>query len=154
MRGRKPKPTSLRLLEGNPSKRALPKNEARPRRADSYPPPHSLSTEAREQWTRIAPQLLEAGLLTELDTFALELLCVVLARWQEANRHIAADGMVVLNSRGRQTQSPYLRIASTCFNQIRAMHSEFGLTPSSRSRIDLSNRPSGEDNPFSRFGKR
>ena len=29
-RGRKPKPTALKLLEGNPSRRALNKNEPQP----------------------------------------------------------------------------------------------------------------------------
>ena len=49
MAGRKPKPTSLKVLEGNPGKRQLNPNEPKP---DASVPkcPAWLSKEAKREW--------------------------------------------------------------------------------------------------------
>ena len=69
MAGRKPKPTSLKVLEGNPGKRQLNPNEPKP---DASIPkcPAWLSKEAKREWKRLVPFLEQAGLLTQVDRAA------------------------------------------------------------------------------------
>jgi P27 family predicted phage terminase small subunit len=51
-------------------------------------------------------------------------------------------------------QSSYLSIANRCFDQLRAMLTEFGMTPSSRSRISAFPPQEEEDDPFEEFLRR
>ena len=73
-RGRKPKPTALKRLDGNPGKRGY--NHAEPAPPEGCPdcPPH-LSEPAREEWHRIAGTLHEMGVLTLVDRAALAAYC-------------------------------------------------------------------------------
>ena len=70
MRGRKPKPTALKLIEGNPGKRAI--NGQEPMPPASLPDcPQHLTTEARAEWQRLAEILNGIGLLTQVDRAAM-----------------------------------------------------------------------------------
>ncbi|MGH8609799.1 MAG: phage terminase small subunit P27 family [Gammaproteobacteria bacterium] len=133
MQGRKPTPTKLRLLRGNPGKRSLPKDE--PKVAAKRPPmPVGMSAGAQAHWRRFAEQLDAARITTELDRQALKALCEACATWDEANRGIAKFGLVVKGARGSR-RSPYVGIANTAFEQMTKMLAEFGMTPSSRTRV-------------------
>ena len=66
--GRRPTPTYLRVLKGNPGRRPLPKNEIRPERSPKVPAaPDWLDDYGQAEWERVAPGLWNAGLLTEAD---------------------------------------------------------------------------------------
>ena len=62
MRGRKPTPTALKVLHGNPGKRKLPVNEPSPREGTADPP-EWLEPEAQETWRNIARELQYAKVL-------------------------------------------------------------------------------------------
>ena len=80
MAGRKPKPTSLKVLEGNPGKRQLNPNE--PKLDASVPKcPAWLSKEAKREWKRLVPFLEQAGLLTQVDRAAFAGYCQSYADW-------------------------------------------------------------------------
>ena len=69
-RGRKPKPTAVKQLEGNPGKRQLNANEPKPAaRAPSCP--KWLEDDAKKEWRRLAKQMEQLGILTEVDMAAL-----------------------------------------------------------------------------------
>lgn len=65
-RGRKPKPTALKKLEGNPGKRPLNELEPMPR-VSMLRCPNWLEPEAKKEWRRLAPVLIDAGILTGAD---------------------------------------------------------------------------------------
>jgi phage terminase small subunit len=70
MRGAKPTPTYLKLLKGNPGRRAV-RAEIAPAQPESVPePPEFLSSFARDEWWRVAPELHRLGLLTVLSTLS------------------------------------------------------------------------------------
>ena len=75
-RGPAPKPTALKVLQGNPGKRPLNDKEPEYEKSDELlkPPPY-LSTHAKKEWKRIAPMLLNNGLLTNVDISALGAYC-------------------------------------------------------------------------------
>ena len=98
--------------------------------------PEGLSDEAQKQWSRVAPMLEQAGILTEIDADALELYCEAYARWRHANAQIAKFGVVVKSPNANfPIQSPYLAISNKAFEQMRQIIAEFGMTPSSRTRV-------------------
>lgn len=73
-RGRKPKPTHLKMLAGNPGKRPLNTNEPKPE--GGFPAcPERLQGKARDAWERFSQELSQCGVGTKLDATALEFLC-------------------------------------------------------------------------------
>lgn len=157
MPGRKPKPTQLKLVAGNPGKRALPKKEPKAQKAIDLMPPLNLSEAARAHWHQVALQLSAAGILTELDCHALALYCEAFARWVSATQKLRVDGLVITSESGYACQSPYLPIANKAFDQMLKLMAEFGMTPSSRSRVEVPEKPpgAGADSAWGRItGKR
>ncbi len=134
MRGRKPKPTKMKVLAGNPGKRPLNKNEPQPKSA--IPDcPKFLTKEAVLDWKRITVDLSALGVLAEIDRAALAAYCQVWARWVKAEDKLNQEGEFVQTKKGNEIQNPYLAIANKCLKQMREYLIEFGMTPSSRSRI-------------------
>ena len=86
-RGRKPKPTAVKVLEGNPGKRSL--NTAEPKPEKKAPRcPSWLEDEAKKEWKRMCKQLEQLGILTEIDMAAFAGYCQAYARWKEAEEFI------------------------------------------------------------------
>ena len=150
MRGPKPQPTTLKLLRGNPGKRPLNQHEPKP--PDGMPEcPEFLDDVAKAAWDRMSGMLRQMGVLTVVDGIALAALCVLYSRWVHAEEQVKKYGSVVKNpDRGHPMKSPYLRIANESLEALRKLLLEFGMTPSSRSRIHATVR-SPEDDEFERF---
>ena len=72
--GRKPKPSALKRLEGNPGKRPLNELEPIPPVTGLTCPKHLLP-EAKKEWKRLAPILMGMGLLTAADAVPFEGYC-------------------------------------------------------------------------------
>src|SRR5260370_1172430 len=70
MRGRRPKPTRIKALTGNPGKRPLNAHEPRPEPALPECPPE-LSPAAQREWARLTGELSKLSLITNLDRGAL-----------------------------------------------------------------------------------
>ena len=137
-RGRKPKPTGLKVLEGNPGKRPI--NFAEPHPEKKLPDcPEWLENEAKAEWKRLAVSLYNLGLLTELDMAAFASYCQAYARWKEAEEFISQHGSIVKTKTGYWQQVPQVSIAQTYLKIMNKAAAEFGLTPSARSRIIAGN---------------
>ena len=141
MRGRKPKPIAMKKLAGNPGKRPLG-NVPQPPVPDYTPRvPRHLNYEGKREWRRIVKLLLELGLYSEVDRAALAMYCQVWGRWVEAERKLAKDGEILTSKgTGNSYQNPWLHVANKTWDQMRKILAEFGLTPSSRSRLAVSAR--------------
>lgn len=134
MRGRRPKPTRVKVLTGNPGKRPMNMNEPRPEL--TIPEcPNELGPLARKEWERLAGELGKLKLLTELDRAALAAYCGAYALWAEATDAIQKYGAMVKSPSGYPIQSPYVSIANREAEIMMRIASEFGFTPASRSRI-------------------
>ena len=134
MKGRKRTPANLRMLRGNPGKRPEPKQETQPKGTLPNPPAH-LSAEAKREWWRMGRRLVRLGLMTEIDKAALAAYCQAWARWADAEKKLEDDGPVTETASGFPTQSVYLQIANRAMEQMLKCLVEFGMTPSSRSRV-------------------
>ena len=150
MKGRKPTPTSLKIIRGNPGKRSLSKDEPTPEAACPAPPA-ILSPVAKKHWKIVSKQLFDANVLTVLDTDALMIYCEAFARWAEAGEAIRKEGVIITQkSHNGETeylkQNPWLIIQQKSFDQMKAMLVEFGMTPSSRTRVrTVDKKPSDDD---------
>ena len=141
--GRRPVPTALKLLTGNPGHRPISKDEIRPEVIRSIDPPEYLGDPAREVWRMKAPTFLRLGLLTEADTEAFASWCDAFAKWKmslaELDRLIALNGvgaMMHKTKEGNIIQSPLVGIVNKAVERMNRLGVEFGMTPSSRTRID------------------
>jgi P27 family predicted phage terminase small subunit len=133
MRGRKPKPAGM-------STRRPDRNDDGP--AVKLPPcPPHLQGEARKEWRRLGRQLLQAGLITDVDRGALALYCKAWERWIEAEQNLQKYGTVIKAPTGFPVQSPYLAIANKAMEQMTRMLVEFGMSPSSRGRVTAAPPP-------------
>ena len=136
--GRKPKPTAIKVLEGNPGKRKLNENEPKP--AKKAPPcPKWLEPEAKKEWRRLAKALEAMGVLTEADMAAFAGYCQSYARWKEAEERITDRGLVIRTPSGYPQQVPYISIAQQYLKLMQQFAEQFGLTPAARSRIIAGN---------------
>lgn len=157
-RGRKPKPTHLKLVTGNPGKRALNKGEPTPRLDLPMPPPH-LSDEAKVEWGRVSQELYDCGLLSTVDRAALAAYCQAYARWVTAEKAITkmaesdalTSGLLIRTSNGNAIQNPLVGTANKAMKDMVYYAAEFGMTPSARSRIEAA--PPPKDNKKDAAGK-
>lgn len=134
MRGRPPKPTVLRVIEGNPGHRPILVDEPRP--TPGIPTcPKTLKGEARREWRRISRELDHLGLVAKVDRAALASYCFAWARLLEAEQHLADEGGVVAGRQGGPVKNPWTTIQHQAAAQIKSFATEFGFTPSSRTRI-------------------
>lgn len=132
-RGPAPKPTALRVLEGNPSHRPLPNREPKPLKGRPRCPSW-LSDEAKKTWRELVPQLEAMGLLTRADGHLLAIYCETWAEYQAAVLYLRAFGTVYEAERGVIAR-PEVGIAQKARVLLRQYAQEFGLTPSARGRM-------------------
>lgn len=87
MAGRKPIPTNLKVLMGNPGKQKLPKGE--PTLDSCIPdPPACLDAYAIEEWNRVTPVLLALGLISDLTVPAVIAYCDAYSDWRTATEEL------------------------------------------------------------------
>ena len=134
MRGRKPTPTAIKKLEGNPGKRPLNDNEPKPMQK-TPPCPKWLTPEAKKEWRRLASGLTRMGVLTDVDMASFAGYCQAYARWRENEEFISKNGSLVRTPSGYWQQVPQVSIAQQYLKQMERFAEQFGLTPASRSRI-------------------
>lgn len=139
-RGRKPKPTELKVLEGNPGKRKLNDREPKPKK-QAPTCPKWLEDEAKKEWKRLAKKMEAIGILTEVDLAAFAGYCQSYARWKEAEEYLSANGATFTTPSGYVQQVPQVSIAQTYLKLMGKYASEFGLTPASRSRLIADSKP-------------
>lgn len=130
-RGRKPKPRNLRLLHGqkdrNPEEPELP--------VVAPDPPDYLDDNEAAIFRDLAGKLARMRVMTTADTDALAMCANRYAQWLEAVEKIKEEGLVNESDRGIRSPNVWFGIAERCQKEALRILSEFGLTPSSRTRI-------------------
>jgi phage terminase small subunit len=121
IRGQRPKPVALRLLNGNAGKRPINAQEPRIRTCTTEPP-EWLGDAARAHWSRLAPLLADAGVLKESDRDLLATYCTTFCEYVESIRERGSAPMPLVT-------------------QLRQLMGELGMTPSARSRIVADRKP-------------
>lgn len=144
-RGRKPKPTHLKIVIGNPGRRPLKEDAIQPEVRDEPPAaPAFLKGEARAEWKRLAPALCTLGLLSILDMGAFASYCLAFGRLVQTEKLLAnlaqqdasgRDAILIKTKTGGVAINPAIWLARASASDVVRYAAEFGFTPSSRSRI-------------------
>lgn len=161
-RGPKPLPSNVHFLHGNPSKKPLSQllGELHPE-VEIPGCPSWMWAEAKKEWKRIAAELEKYGLVSKIDRAALALYCQAWAEYVWAKKMLArkmheaetaeadaiargetykgGDGFMMPTPNGSFTYSPYWVAANKAADQVDKFLASFGMSPSSRSRVSLSN---------------
>lgn len=156
--GRKPKPTAAKKLAGTFREDRHNSNEPEVEPFTKAPPcPTYVKGMARAAWVKHAKILTDMGVLTPADLHALEVYCETYARWREANDKLREYGIMltqVVDGERKFLTSPYLRISEECAKAMRQWMNEFGITPSSRSKVSGSKKTKQpEADPYDFFGQ-
>lgn len=169
-RGRRPLPTSVKKLRGNPGKRKLSKDEPAPKCSDPICPPE-LSKAAKKEFKEILPILREMKVVTEADAKALSAYCHNFARWMEAEKEIVERGILIDEPIVKRTtepdhrtgrpvvveeivgyrtkKNPAVNISHEAQKLMKSFLIEFGMTPASRTKIRVE-KPAEAD-PFEAY---
>jgi len=141
--GRRPKPTALKLLAGNPGKRPLNQDEPKP--AGPVKKPEGLSARASDAWDREAPKCQRMNTLTAADVEAFATLCELIAtRELIAKEKSSAEFRLLVqeatvdhdgDTHLKVRENPLLRMERQTASAMRAYLEMFGLNASSRSKI-------------------
>lgn len=160
-RGPKPKPTRLKVIEGNPGHRPLNENEPAAPVGDLPDPPSFLHPLAVEHWHFVAPDLYGMGVLSRIDVAVFAAYCQCFARWRIAEEAIAKDakkrgnkatsGLTVKTKNGNVIQNPMLSTANAAFRDMAKLAAELGLTPSARTTLE-NKRGQSEDPLVAKYG--
>lgn len=154
MAGRRPKPTSLKLVAGNPGKRAIPNLEPKPMAGPPVMPRH-LTPSGKAVWKKVAGILSIMNVLTTADGLALERLCDCYADILECRKLVVRDGRTY---KVETITGETLIKGNPAVNQLRAADAqfksylvEFGLTPAARSKVHATPDDDDKKDPLSEF---
>lgn len=152
-RGPKPLPANVRAFTGTAHRplRAADLADGVHPEVGLPPMPQHLAPEARKEWRRVTPLLLELNLLTKVDRSALELYCRAYGRLQQIERALSAEqrrlddaGEDVTRALWQPTPTGFAResilsrLAGELSTQVDRYLASFGMSPSSRSRVTAS----------------
>ncbi len=164
MAGRKPKPTNLKVINGNPGKRPLPKNEPIPEEG-AVPMPRGMDPIAQRVWKQHAPELIRLKLLKPLYADMFKAYCEAMAEYEKAMKFVKEKGAeypvfytdpktgkFILDNKKKVLKDmkpfPQKVSAQQWLKIAKGLASEFGLTPSAISTIDVTKEDEREDDKF------
>lgn len=148
-RGRKPTPTALKLVTGNPGKRAINAKEPKPR-GNLYDAPEWLNDSQRAAWD-YAVECAPLGLLKRIDRSTLTAWVVSEDLHRQAAEKLNSGALLIKTTNGNPIQSPYLGIVNRQAQIMLKAAAEMGFTPASRSRVEVDNVEDDEEDEF--FGR-
>lgn len=153
--GRPSKPTALKVVQGNAGKRALNKNEPKPKAKRPKVPSH-LSPKAKTAFRNVCDLLEDMGVLTIADGMALEMMCDAYSEWRDLRKIIDKHGStyVTTGTSGDEVVKarPEVAMASDAWKRVKAMMAEYGMTAASRTKVQTT-EPEAED-PLEAYRKR
>ena len=127
MRGRKPKPRVLKLLEGNPGKRPLPPPDPSDRLLGRAP--RGLTEQERETWRQVAR---ECPWLRRADRALVELFCRSWMQLTVADRRLVT---LVVKGGDLQMMAGLQKMVDHARASCLRMLAEMGATAASRARV-------------------
>ena len=157
-RGKKPTPTHLKLVTGNPGKRSLPAAEPAPELM--IPPvPTDLCDDAKLEWGRVSVELHRLGLLSGIDRAALAAYCASYGLWVRTMRRLrkqeAEDkefgGLLTKSAKGNIMSNPLIGIANKAAADVVRYAEQFGMTPSARARVNGNKDPNANKDPLAKY---
>jgi P27 family predicted phage terminase small subunit len=143
--GRRPQPTKLKVLRGNPGKRPINQHEPIPPTGEVKKP--KLSKAAESVWDEIAPVCQAMGTLTVGDVKAFARLCELQATADMTAEQKDAEGFAPFTVSEDYNGAPKvnvhgaIKLEKEISQVISAYYDRFGMTPTGRAKIVLPKKP-------------
>lgn len=99
--------------------------------------PSYLPEKAHPFWDFLTERLCEFGILHEIDSIALAMLCNEMAKYWECQERIDEEGLVQSGEKTGDVKSAWVRVQESAFDRVVPLFSKFGLSPLSRKKFDL-----------------
>ena len=147
MPGPKPKPTNLKVLQGNPGHQKLKKAEPQPRpiRPDC---PKFLNAKARAIWHGIIEELDYMGVVTRVDESTLAAYCAAYEEAQRLDVFLNKEGLTVTSAQsGYIQQRPEVAIRNKAWDRVAKFGPELGIGAASRTRIEVKGQDDSDEDP-------
>lgn len=154
MRGRKPKPTYLKVLDGNAGHRPINEDEPKPK-IDLSEPPADFGASEQRIW-REAIASAPPGMLKDLDasvfgawvtcTYRLQCARATMNRLEKMDE--TTKGTLIKGPGGKMIVNPLLREIRGMSDAVRKLAAEMGFTPTSRTRVKVPKSDQASANPF------
>lgn len=135
VRGTKPKPTHIKVLEGNPGGKALNKREPKPKRP-LKDPPDWFDSMHRKVWEAIIKEA-PAGLLKTVDESALLTYVTAYVTHQRATEELCSSELLMESLMGGIKANPLIAVQAKAAQVMLRAAAEMGFTPSSRARVTV-----------------
>ena len=146
------KPTALKVMQGTDRPDRTPENEPKPSGVPE--PPDFLTTEAKKEWRRLAPELGAIGMLTSADRAIFTGYCVAWADFASLQKKLNGMASHVWESeKGYRQVIPEVAMRDAAWKRVMQAGSRIGLDPAARSGLDVQPRTEHK-NPFMKHGKR
>jgi P27 family predicted phage terminase small subunit len=148
--GRKRKPASVHIANGNPGGRPIQTEADYSAAGDIGKAPSWIDAGAKAEYKRIVAALEDLDLLRATDLGVVVSYAVAYSRWMAAEKQITKEGTVlqVMGSQGQQkfVKHPALLVSAAAQTQMLRAGSLLGLNPVDRAKISAS--PKQLANPF------
>lgn len=149
MAGRPPKPTHLKILQGNPGKRPFNQDEPKPKSGIPAMPKWLKSYPiAVKEWKRESRELNDMGVMTTADCGTLAMRVFLAAEIQRLAAEIKVEGYTISGEEGEKRNSKVSDL-KTFISEYRAFGNLLGLDPSSR--VKLRAAPKKEKSSLEKF---
>ncbi|CAH1670681.1 conserved hypothetical protein [Hyphomicrobiales bacterium] len=163
-RGRKPDSAAHQAAKGSPGKRRTRKRTPEQKASDlaaarraggEFDPPLFLRDEGLADavaiWSELAPELSRNNLLGKLDRYTFARWCVYQAEWITATRSLSKDGIWLkarnVNGDEMPRRNPAGMHRDRCEANMRAIETDYGLTPANRYRVLRDQSLARDQNP-------
>lgn len=141
------KPTRIKELSGNPSKRKINKREPKPKGGPVRPT--VMTSGAKKVWDRLVKSMPE-GVYTNADASLLASYCEAVSNHQSATAEICSSDfqMWVTGSTGQAVLNPIFKHQEAQARLIVSLGQRLGLDPIARQQINADDSGKQEDDPF------
>lgn len=143
MAGRRPTPTDLKVITGNPGKRPLNKKE--PKAKEGYPAiPKHFNKQTKEVFLWVCDMVNDMGLLTITDGIAIGQLAKCYIEILECDKIIEKYGQIqeVLSTQGELVlkSNPAVAQRADADRRLKGWMIEYGLTKASSSKVSVNGK--------------
>jgi P27 family predicted phage terminase small subunit len=107
--------------------------------------PSGLSEQAKKHWRKVVPELINGGIVGELDSIGLAIYCETWSDLQDLRSKYQTEQDEIKQAR-------LFRMMTKCQGLFLSYSKQFGLDPLSRIRLGTTVEPKGDDDDARFFG--
>ena len=156
LRGPVKQSEALRLARGNPGRRKITSKPIKAPEAKKHnieKPPSWLSEDAAAKWCEAAETLRQLGVLAEIDRDALGVYAKVFTKWVSLEEYLDEHGEsfeVHFREGGVKNvvERPEVQQSRALAKLVLNYQKEFGMTPASRTRLEVQDQGEIEADPL------